>query len=142
MIIGSSFQIACLNLIKQIIQRNLPLVSSRRRFLFGMADRLYRLRHDTVVCCYYKNCDICGVCATHTHSCKRFMSRCIEEGDLLSVDLYNRSTDMLCDSTSLCLSLRGYHGLHPEEMSYRGQHDPTQTTGGLETISFSSSCLL
>ncbi|CCY32452.1 conserved domain protein [Ruminococcus sp. CAG:60] len=66
-----------------------------------MADRLYSLRHDTIVCCYYKDCDICGVCSTHTHGSKCLMSRCIKEGDLLAVDVNYISTDVLCDSAGL-----------------------------------------
>ena len=73
---------------------------------FCMADRLYCLRHYTIICCYDQNCDICGVCTTHTHSCESFMSGCIQECDLLSANLYYRSTDMLCDTTSLTLCYR------------------------------------
>ena len=68
---------------------------------FCMADSLYSLRHYTIICCYDQNCDICGVCTTHTHGCKSFMSRCIQECDLLTVNLYYRSTDMLCDTAGL-----------------------------------------
>ena len=63
-----------------------------------MADSLYCLRHHTIISCYNQNCNICGVCTTHTHSCESFMSRCIQECDLLSANLYYRSTDMLCDT--------------------------------------------
>ena len=66
-----------------------------------MVNRFYCLRHNTIVCCYYENCDICRACSTHTHCCERLMSRSIQECDLLSVDFYNISTDVLCDTAGL-----------------------------------------
>ena len=75
---------------------------------FCMADCLNSLWHNTIVCSNNKYCDICGVCTTHTHSSECLMSRCIQECDLLSVDLNNRCTDVLCDSTSLT---SGYMGI-------------------------------
>ena len=45
--------------------------------------------------------DICGLSTTHTHGSKCFMSGCIKESDLLTVDLYHVSTDMLCDTACL-----------------------------------------
>ncbi len=74
---------------------------------FGMVDRLDRLRHHTVICCNYKNRNICRICSSHTHCSKRLMSRCIQECDLFSVDLYYRSTDVLCDSTCLAVCHTG-----------------------------------
>ena len=66
-----------------------------------MVDRLNCLWHNTVIRSNYKDCDICRACSTHTHCSKCLMSRCIEECDLFSVDLNNRCTDVLCDTTSL-----------------------------------------
>ena len=66
-----------------------------------MTDRLYCLRHYTIVCGNDQNCDICSVGTTHTHSCERLMSRCIQECDLLALDIYHVSTDVLCDSAGL-----------------------------------------
>ena len=68
---------------------------------FCMADSLYCLRHYTIVRCNNQNCNICRISTTHTHCSKCFMSRSIQESNLLSVDLYHRSTDMLCDTASL-----------------------------------------
>ena len=66
-----------------------------------MVDSLNSLWHDTVICCDNKDCDICRTCSTHTHCCKRLMSRCVQECDFFSIYLYNRSTNVLCDTTSL-----------------------------------------
>ena len=66
-----------------------------------MVDRLYRLRHDTIVCCNDKYCNICGTCTSKTHCRKCLMTRCIKECDALSVDVDNRCSDMLCDSAGL-----------------------------------------
>ena len=63
-----------------------------------MVDSFYSLWHNTIICCNYKDCDISGICTTHTHSCKCFMSRCIQECNLLTVYIYCVSTDMLCDT--------------------------------------------
>ena len=68
-----------------------------------MADGFYRLRHDTVICRNYQNCDICSICTTHTHSSKCFMTRRVQKCNLLSVDFYNRCTDVLCNTTSLTI---------------------------------------
>ena len=54
-----------------------------------MVDRFYSLRHDTVICCNNQDCNIGRICTTHTHCGKCFMSRCIEEGDFLTVDFHN-----------------------------------------------------
>ena len=66
-----------------------------------MVDRLNCLWHNTVIRSNYKDCDICRVCSTHTHCSKCLMSRCVEECDLFSVNLNNRCTDVLCDTTGL-----------------------------------------
>ena len=68
---------------------------------FCMADSLYCLRHDTVICCYNKDCDICCLRTTHSHCSECFMTRCIQECNLLTVIIYHISTDMLCDATGL-----------------------------------------
>ena len=69
-----------------------------------MVDRFYCLRHNTIICCYYKNSDICRTCSTHTHCCERLMSWSIQECDLLSVDFYNIRTNVLCDTTGLTVN--------------------------------------
>ena len=68
---------------------------------FCMADSLNSLWHDTIISRDNEYCNISRVCTTHTHCCECFMSRCIKESDLLSVDFNNRGTDVLCDSTCL-----------------------------------------
>ena len=68
---------------------------------FCVVDRLDRLRHNTIIRCYNKDRDIRRICSTHTHCCKCFMSRSIKECDLLSVDLDNGCTDVLCNTAGL-----------------------------------------
>ena len=63
-----------------------------------MADGLYGLRHHAVVRRHHQNRDIRGVRASHTHGSKGLMSGCIQEGDLLSVDLNGIRTDVLRDA--------------------------------------------
>ena len=84
---------------------------------FCMVDRFYRLRHHTVIGSNNQNGNICRACATHTHSRKRLVSRCIQEGNLLPVHLYHIGADMLCDSSGLsvdhigvtdCIQKRGF----------------------------------
>ena len=62
----------------------------------GMVDGLDGLGHYTIVGCHYQDGNISRVGSTHTHSGKRLMSRCIQEGDLLAVDadqdVYKRQT--------------------------------------------------
>ena len=73
-----------------------------------MVDRFCSLRHHTVVRCNYQNGDISGVCSTHTHCGKCFVTRSIQECDLLTFDGYHIRTDVLCDTT--CLTV-GYISL-------------------------------
>ena len=74
---------------------------------FCMIDSLYSLWHNTIICCYYQDSNISRLGTSHTHSGKCLMSRCIKEGDFSSVDLNNRSTNMLCDTASLSGSYIG-----------------------------------
>ena len=66
-----------------------------------MVDGLNRLRHDTVVCGNYKDSDIGDVRTSCTHGCECLMSRSIEEGDVLALNVYLISTDVLCDAACL-----------------------------------------
>ena len=68
---------------------------------FGMCDRFFCLRHNTVICRNNDNNDISCLCTTGTHLCKCFMARSIDKGDFLSVLLYLICTNMLCDSACL-----------------------------------------
>ena len=68
---------------------------------FCMVDRLYCLRHNTIIGCNHKNSNICCIGTTHTHCSKCLMTRCIQECNLLPFNRYHVSTDMLCDTTSL-----------------------------------------
>ena len=63
-----------------------------------MVDGFYCLRHNTVVCRYNQNSNICDLCTTHTHCCKCFVTGCIQECDGFAVDLYCISTNVLCDT--------------------------------------------
>ena len=67
----------------------------------GMADRLNCLRLNAIVSRNYKHCDVCNLCASSTHSRKRFVSRSVEEYNFLAVDLDLRSTDVLRYSSGL-----------------------------------------
>ena len=68
-----------------------------------MVDRLDSLRHDTVICRNDQYGDIRGIRAAHTHGRKCFMTRCVEECDLLPVDRDHVSTDMLRDTARLAV---------------------------------------
>ena len=72
-----------------------------------MVDGLNGLRHNTVVRCDNEDRDICCLGTTHTHCRERLMTRCIEECDLLSVDLYHVRTDVLGDTACLFCSYIG-----------------------------------
>ena len=63
-----------------------------------MVDGLYRLRHYAIVRGNYKNRDIRGACATHTHSRERLMSRRIQKRDLFSVYFYYICSNVLRNS--------------------------------------------
>ena len=83
-----------------------------------MVDGLDGLGHHAVVCSYYKNGDICGLGAAHTHGCERLMSRCIQEGDLLAVLLNHIGADMLGDSSGLlCRHIRLADGIEKGGLS-------------------------
>ena len=73
----------------------------------GMVNSLNGLGHYAVVGCNYQDGDIGGVSSTHTHGGERLMSRCVQEGDLLTVDAYHVSTDVLGDSACLAVNDMG-----------------------------------
>ena len=64
----------------------------------GVGDGLYCLGHYTVICSYNENCDISYMSTSCTHGCEGFVTRGIQEYDLLAVDVYFGSTDVLGDS--------------------------------------------
>src|SRR5699024_2333323 len=66
-----------------------------------MVDRFNGLGHNTVIGSYYKHCDIRSIGASHSHSGEGLMSRGIQKCDLLSVNVYHISSDMLSDSSGL-----------------------------------------
>ena len=64
-----------------------------------MVDRFNCLGHNAVVCCYDQNGNVCTLCASGTHGCKRLMARRIQKCDLLTTCIYGISADMLGDAT-------------------------------------------
>ena len=66
-----------------------------------VTDRFYRLRHYAVISSYDQHRYIRDLSTSRTHGREGFVSRCVEEDDLLSVDLDFRSTDVLCDAAGL-----------------------------------------
>ena len=68
-----------------------------------MVDSLNCLGHDTVVCRNDEDSDISSLCTAGTHCCERLVSGGVKEGDILAVDVYGISTDMLCDTAGLTL---------------------------------------
>ena len=66
-----------------------------------MVDGLHGLRHHAVVRRHNQHGDIRGFGATHTHGRKRLMSRRIQEGNLLSVNLNHVSADVLGNAARL-----------------------------------------
>ena len=71
---------------------------------FRVIDRLHRLRHDAVVGGDDKNRDIRRLRAPRAHGGKRFVSRRVEECDILSVAVHAVCADMLGDAA--CLACR------------------------------------
>ena len=75
-----------------VCTRLINLVDSNDDFYTGslcMVDCLNGLWHNTIICSDNQDCNIGRICTTHTHCGKCFMSRCIEEGDFLTVDFHN-----------------------------------------------------
>ena len=66
-----------------------------------MVDGLNGLRHDAVVCGNDQDGNIGDVCTSCTHGSERFVSRRIQECDVLALISYLVCTDMLCDAASL-----------------------------------------
>ena len=86
--------------------RLINLVDGNNNFnsgCLGMVNGLYRLWHHAIIRCHHKNGNIGGIRTTHTHCRKCLMSRCIQEGNLLSVDGYHISTNMLCDTARFAI---------------------------------------
>ena len=63
-----------------------------------MVDRFHRLRHDAVVGRDHENDNVGHLGAASTHACKRFVTRGIDEDDLLLMDLNLISADVLRDT--------------------------------------------
>ena len=66
-----------------------------------VVDRLYRLRHDTVVSRDNEDRDIRDLSTAGTHGGERLMAWGVEEGDISVVDVDTVRTDMLGDAARL-----------------------------------------
>ena len=64
-----------------------------------MIDSFHSLRHHAVIGSNNQNRNICGISATHTHSGKRLVSRCIQESNAPTVNIYSIRTYVLCDTS-------------------------------------------
>jgi len=69
----------------------------------GMVYRLFRLGHDTIVSSNNKDNNIRNLCTSCPQCGKGFMARRIEENDILSLEVYLVSADMLGNTPCLCL---------------------------------------
>ena len=86
--------------------RFIDLVDSNNDFhscCLGMIDCFNSLRHNTIVGCYYQHGNIRGIGSSHTHGGKSLMSRRIQESDLLTINIYHISANMLGNSSSLTI---------------------------------------
>ena len=89
-----------------------------------MADGFDGLRLDAVVSSNDQHSDIRCMSASGTHCRECFVSRCIQEYDLLTIDFNFGCTDVLRDSSGLLRRNVRLYGSHPAGTSYRGQRDP------------------
>src|SRR5699024_11451704 len=89
------------------------------------------LKHHAVIRSHNEDGNVRGIGSAHTHGCESLMSRCIKEGDLLSVDFHHVGADMLCNTA--CLSV-GYvsvedgiqkRGLSVVNMAHNADHRRT-----------------
>ena len=69
----------------------------------SVVDSFNGLRHNAVICRNHQNNNVGYLSTASTHSGKRFVARSVDKGDLTSIDVNNRSTDML--SNAACLAL-------------------------------------
>ena len=66
-----------------------------------MVDGLDRLRHDAVVCGNDEHDDVGDLGTAGAHCCERLVTRRVDEGDLLAVDVDDRCADVLGDAAGL-----------------------------------------
>ena len=69
---------------------------------FSMVDSLYCLRHNTVIGSNNKDCNICYLRTSCSHSSESLMTGGIKESDRLAVNFYSVSTNVL--SNTACLA--------------------------------------
>ena len=69
----------------------------------SVIDSLNSLGHNAVICRNHQNNNVSYLSTASTHSSECFVTRSINEGDLTSVDINNRSTDVLSDAARLAL---------------------------------------
>ena len=74
---------------------------------FCVIDSFHCLRHDTVIGSDDQHRDIGGVCAAHTHGCECLVTRCVKEGDLLTVDSDHICANVLRDAAGFTISHMG-----------------------------------
>ena len=72
-----------------------------------MVDGLHGLGHHAVVGGYHQDRNIRRIGSAHTHSRKCLVSRRIQEGNLLTVNSYHISADVLRDSACLPVNHMG-----------------------------------
>src|SRR5262249_52598123 len=59
------------------------------------------LGHNSIICRYNDDCNVCALCTTSAHCSECFVTRGIQKGDFLAINLDLICADMLCDATSL-----------------------------------------
>src|SRR5512137_1345401 len=66
-----------------------------------MVNSFDRLRHDSVIGCYYEHGNIGHLSTAGAHGSESFVARSIQEGHLLAIDLYLVGSDVLSDAARL-----------------------------------------
>ena len=69
-----------------------------------MVNRFNCLRHDSIICCYDKNRNICDRSTARPHRGESGMPWCIKEGNFLTIFFNLVSTNMLCNPTCFTCS--------------------------------------
>ena len=89
-----------------------------------MIDGFERLRHDAVIGRDHQNDDVGDLGAAGTHAGKRFVTRRIDEDDLLAVLHHLGRADVLRDAAGFALGDTWLTGWRRAAKSYRDRRGP------------------